>query len=336
MRRAVTGGLLLTLQLAAGCMGPMPEHGPATVRGPLAARVMHPVLLTQLALPPRRAAIQPAGTWGGGTALAYFSIFERRSLDGERVIFDGEQARARVFLRRGVGSSTDIESELAATFASSGFLDDFVNSFHDFFGFPGGGRDNAENDQYAAIVRKDGVLAYQLEEDRLAVGDVPVIVNTALREEDADGPAITLRVGVELPLGSEVRGFGNGGVDFGLGAIAERSWGRWSAFGGVNWIAPHESTGFQRAGVGIDQRVELQLGGELRWNAATSVLVQLNWIGPITSDLDLEELNREILDIGVGLAWDLAGGRCSVSFHEDAVAATGADFGVRIALDWGR
>ncbi len=335
MRWTATAGLLLCLQLAPGCLGALPAGEAPAVRGPLAARVMHPILLTQLPLAPRRAAIQPGGTWGGGGALAYMSIFERRSRDGERVVFDGEQLRTRFMLRRGVGASTDVEGELAATFASSGFLDDFVNEFHDLFGFPGGGRENAENDQFDAIVRKDGELAYRLEEDRVGLGDVPIIVNTALRAEDPEGPAVALRLGVELPLGSEQRGFGNGGVDFGGGLIAERSWSRWSVFGGVNWIVPHEPSSFRDAGISLNNRVELQLGGELRWNAATSFLLQLNWIGPITSDLDLEELNREILDIGLGVAWDVAGGRCSLSFHEDAVAATGADFGVRVALDWG-
>ena len=179
-------------------------------------------------------------------------------------------------------------------------------------------------------------MAYRLEEDRLGFGDVPVVLTHQVRTQDADGPAVAVRAGVELPLGSEGRGFGNGGVDWGVGALLERTWHRWSLFGGLNWISPHQGSSFKDAGVELLDRVELLFGSELRLGPRTSFLVQLSWIGPMTDSIPLEEIDREILDVGVGLARDLAGGgRWTVSFHEDAVAATGADFGVRLALDWG-
>lgn len=334
MRSLALGMSCILIGLGGGCMGPLDTASAPVVRGPLATRVLHPILLTQLALPPRRAAIQPKGSWAARADLSYLSIFERGSGAAGSVDLDGEQGRAAVLGRYGLGFGVDIEGELAVMHASSGFLDDFVDSFHEAFQLPDGGRSRAVDDQFGAVVENNGVTAFELEEDRLGFGDVPLIVNTQLRSEDADGPAVALRVGAELPLGSDERGFGNGGVDFGLGAIAEKSWERWSLFGGVNWIVPHEPGSFEDAGIQIRNRVEVQLGSELRWNARTSILLQLNWIGPITDGLNIEEIDREILDIGVGLAHDVGVTRWTVSFHEDAVAATGADFGVRIAADW--
>ena len=44
--------------------------------------------------------------------------------------------------------------------------------------------------------------------DRIGFGDVPLVLTRAVRDEDAEGPGVALRVGVELPTGSEDRGFG--------------------------------------------------------------------------------------------------------------------------------
>jgi hypothetical protein len=75
---------------------------------------------------------------------------------------------------------------------------------------------------------------------------------------------------------------------------------------------------------------------ELRWNDRLSLLTQLLWTSPLTSDIDLEEISREIFDLGLGAAYDMkSGGRLFVSFHEDLVAATGPDFSLLIGASWG-
>lgn len=317
-------------------MGPLPEGEAQRIRGPLAARVMHPVLLTQLSMQPRRATTQAEGTWAAGAQLGYASIYERRKSEGDRVNFDGEIARGGVLVRRGLGAKTDIDLDLALTFASSGFLDSTVDAFHEAFLFPEGGRNLAETDQYAMVVRRNGVLAYGMEEDRVSFTDLPVMVTHQVRAEDEDGPAVALRAGLEFPTGSEERGTSNGGLDWGVGFLVERNYRRVSLFAGSNWIVPARPESFEALGIHVRDRIELQLGTEVRWTAQTSVLFQANWIGPMVGDFALEELNREILDIGVGISQDLGrNGRWVFSFHDDAVAATGADFGVRLAFEYG-
>jgi hypothetical protein len=325
--------------LFTGCLGPLPEGQPQRIRGPLAARVMHPILLTQLGMPPRRAVTQAEGTWAATGQFSYASIYERRKRDGDRVNFDGEQARAGALVRRGLGPKTDIDVDLALTFASSGFLDSTVDAFHEAFLFPEGGRNLAETDQYAMVVRRNGVLVYSMEEDRVSFTDVPVVLTHQLRVEDENGPAVAVRAGLEFPTGSEERGTSNGGLDWGVGVLMERNYRRSSFFAGLNWIVPNNPDSFDVLGIHMRDRLELQLGAEVRWSTRTSVLFQANWLAPMVRDFVLEELNREILDIGIGVARDLGEhgehGRWVFSFHDDAVAATGADFGVRLAFEYG-
>ena len=323
--------------MVSGCASWRPSSHPArVVRGPLATRNQHPVALTLLHMRPRRATVLPKGKLAGAVDSTYSSIFEVETAPGETVNFDGEIWRTAGRARYGLGGRTDLEVELALVLASSGFMDSFVEEFHNLFGFPDAGRDGAEENQYRMRLRHDGELVYELEEDRVGFADVPIIVTHQVREENASGPAVAVRVGVELPTGSEDRGFGNGELDWGVGSLMERSLGRWTVTAAVDVLLPGNPDAFQRAGVDLNDILSLQLGGEYRWNDRLSLLGQLFWTSPMTDDYSVEEFNSEIFDLGLGLAYDWTGGpRLYVAFQEDLVAATGTDFGVIVGLSWG-
>jgi len=326
--------LLLAVPLFA-CVAHDPAPAPV-VRGPLATRNQHPVALTFLHHRPRRPVTQPEGTWGAAFELSHSSIHEIDKAPRQTVAFDGETTRLSGRVRYGLGEATDVEVELAGIYASGGFLDGFISDFHSVLGFPQAGRDQVAEDQYDMRLRRNGQLIYELEEDRVLLGDVPVVVTHRLRAEDPQGPAVAVRAGVELPLGSERRGVGNGELDFGLGVLAERSLGRWTLTGALDLLLPGEPDPWTAAGVDAREIISFQAGLEYRWSDAASLLAQTFWTSPMTRDYDLEEFSREIFDFAVGVAWDTpSGARCSLAIKEDVVAATGPDFGVFFGVDWG-
>lgn len=335
--RAVLLPCLLALTLPGACSAPGWADDPAPhVRGPLSSRTQHPLSLTFLSLRPRRASTQAEGTYGFAAESVYTTLYESQQGTGERAAFDGELWRGAGRVRYGLSESTDIETELALVYTTSGFLDDFVRWWHDLFLLPDGGRDAAEDGQYEMRLRQGGSTLYELEEDRLGFGDLPVVITHSLRAEDEDGPALAVRAGIELPLGSDDRGFGSGKIDAGTGALLERSIGRVTLFGGLDYVYTNDASSFSGSAVEINDLFTTEYGMELRWNDRLSLLTQLLWTSPLTSDIDLEEISREILDLGLGAAYDMkSGGRLFVSFHEDLVAATGPDFSLLIGASWG-
>lgn len=326
-------GSALLLALGIGCYAPDPAH---VVRGPLPIRNQHPVALTFLHLRPRRARVQPQGTATLAVDLAYASIFEDAAEPRQRVFFDGETARAAARLRYGVAPALDLEVEVAALYATSGFLDGFVGDFHDVTGLPDSGRRDSPPDQFRMRLRRNGQLIYDLEEDRVGFADVPLVATWQVRVEDEHGPAVAVRAGIELPTGSEDRGYGNGGLDFGGGVLFERSLGRWTVSGAVDLLVPDNPDAWDDAGVDVNNIVQLQAGAEYRLNDRVSLLVQVVHTSDMTDDFDVEEFNREILDLGLGAAWDAPGGaQIYAAFEEDLVSATGPDFGVILGVRWG-
>jgi len=329
---------LLPLDLAActALLGPRLDDPTPIVRGPLPTRNQHPVSLTFLHMRPRRAAVTAPGRTEVTLTGTYTSIYEVDSRPGQAIDFDGELAHTAVGVRRGIAEGTDLEVDLALTFATGGFLDPVVDRFHELFHLPNQGRDEAESDQFRMRLRRHGQEIYDLEEDRVGFGDVPIVLAHRLREEDERGPAVALRAGIELPTGSAERGFGNGELDYGAGLLAERSLGRWTWTGALDVTATGQPDAWSRGGVEANDLLHVQAGAEYRWSDRLSLLVQVFWTSPMTDDYDLEEFNREIVDLAVGAAWGRPGGpRWFCAFQEDVVAATGPDFGFLLGASWG-
>ncbi len=329
-KRAAPALMALALVLALGGCGSLArsnEDPARVVRGPIASRTQEPILLTRLAFRPRRAATQPENTTSIAVQEAYSSIYNTGQTSTSDLVFDGEISRTSIALRRALSDRTDIEIEFAAVYATAGFMDSFVESYHHILGLPNEERDQRPKDDYEMKFLKDGNVAYELEHDEIGFADVPIVVTHALEVESERAPAIALRAGVELPTGSEGKGFGNGKFDYGAGILGEKSFGRWTATGAVDYTWPGTADSLQRAGITAEDGFDLQLGIEYRWNDRMSLLLGAVLLPPVTRDVLMKQIDDEILSIDVGCAWDLGErSRLTVGLEEDAIANAGPDF----------
>jgi hypothetical protein len=326
--------LLATMTLVA-CAGPSadPVH---RVRGPIAARILQPAALIFPSPRPARASLPSSGERRALVDLQYSSIFEQNATLEGAARFDGEVGRLAANLLLGLGEGAALALEPSLIFASSGFLDAAVDAFHALTGLPGGGRESAPRDQYAMSLERGGSTAWSLEEDELLLGDLPLTAMMTVLDEGADQPGIAARFTLELPTGSESRGSGSGGWDTAAGVVLEKSSGRWTFTGHLDGVQVDTPRGFLDARLEVDFLLFAGTGVEYRWSDETSLLLQLQYRSPLTDDLPLEEVDGEILDVGVGVAHDLTReSALTISFHEDAVAASGPDFTLYFGLTFG-
>ena len=318
----------LAAGVLAGC-SILPEHPDApapVVRGPIPSRTQQPIKLTYLSLRPRRAATQAEGTTSLLVQEAYSNVWQNGAGLAESVVLDGEISRTSVAVRRAVSDRTDVEIELAVVFATAGFLDPIIEGYHELLGLPDQDRDDRPENAYEMEVSKNGVTAYSLEEDELGLADLPIVVTHTLVRETGTAPALAIRAGVELPIASESRGFGNGAIDFGGGILAEKSLGRWTLTGAVDYVVPQSSETFEEAGVSAEENLDFQLGVEYRWNDRLSLLLGAVLESPVTRDVDLEEIDQPILSIDLGCVLDLGErSRLLLGFEEDAISDSGPD-----------
>ncbi len=329
--RSALAAACVALSFACAALPEPAANAREVVRGPLAAQSLQPLAWTLGDLRPRRALATPRGEVDMSIASAYASIFRYDDTDHSAVTIDGELWHTAFGVRFGIAPGADLEIEVPVLYASSGFLDGFVDGWHDFFALPYGRRDLRPADEFEMTIESDGREIWKLESDGPMLGDVPV---TWTQEVFATPTrALAVRAMLELPTGSENRGASNGEFDWGVGIVAEQHAERWSFFGHADHLHAGEPSSFEGSGVHLRDRFELAFGGEYRWSDRVSLLSTLEWTAPFTRDLDLRVINREILDLGVGAAWDVGeSSRLALSFHEDLVSNTGADFAVLVGF----
>lgn len=311
-----------------GCSILAPSAQPLhVVRGPVAVKTEGPIVANFLQFRPRSAATTAVGRVRVDCRAAYASMFENGTDGTSDVVLDGEIVRTGFALRTGVSSSADIEVEIPFVYASSGFLDALIGRWHDAFGFPNGGREERPSNDYEMHVDQDGNRIYQLERDTLALGDIPIVLTQAILEEVAFGFGLSARAGLEFPTGSQSRGFGNGGIDWGGGLIVESSVDRFTLTGGAYYVVTSTPDAFRSADVECIDQVYAHTGLECRWNDRLSLLSGVRFSTPATRDIAIPEVDGEVLDLDLALALDDDADiwRLTLGLTEDLIAESGPD-----------
>ena len=336
MKHAKLIGAALALATSA-CSALAPSDDPRhVVRGPIPSRVQHPLALTFLDLVPRRPVVEAQGNMGVTLTSAYTSIFEEQSSATQNVQFDGELWRNSARLRFGMGDGVDLETDIAFLYASGGFLDHFISQVHDFLNAPNQGRETVEDNQFDMRIQSGGDTLYELESNKVGLQDVPLIVTFGEATELPGHWNRALRLGIELPWGSDSEGFGNGGMDYGIGFCAERSYGRTTHHVAANVVFPSRPEDFIGTGVHVEDLYELVYGFEYRWTDHVSWIAQVDALSPMITDIPFEEIDSPIVELGVGCFQDLENSsRVFLSFHDDLVSETGPDFTVLVGWTTG-
>jgi hypothetical protein len=295
-------------------------------RGPIPTRTQEPIKLTYLAFRPRAAQTQAQGKLALSVISQYSNSFENGFSDTQSVVIDAELWRNSVVTRYGLTPRSDIEMEIPVMYATSGFLDAIIEGYHEFFGFPDGGREKRERYDYEVEVFSDGHEAYTLEGNHLGLGDIPIIYTHQFLDEQDAWASLAVRLGIELPTGSESKGFGNGKVDVGGGVLAQHTGGRWTTTGAVDYVYAGNASAFAAADVNPAPQFDGQLGLEYRWNDVSSLLGGLVLDLPVTHDIDLKEIDKPILSLDLGVAWDVAErSQLFLGLTEDVIAESGPD-----------
>lgn len=335
--RAARGASLATaLLLASSCAAPAavdeePPREDAFRRGPLPLRTNGPLVQIFPVMRPRAAATTPAGTLDLQVLSAYSSIFEVGQGATGSVSFDGELWRNSLMLRTGLGPATDVDVEIPVMYASSGFLDVFVETWHELLGLPNSGRETRERFDYDMTVRAGDDVVYELEGDRVGLGDVPVVLTHRVVEADGGRPAVYVQGLVELPTGDESDGFGNGAFDYALGAGVEWNVDDWSFGAGAHWAFRSRPTAFAEAGWETEDGLAARGDVEWRMCATSSILFGLRHERAASQSLPIEELDGDVLDLDLGVAFD-TGARSvlfvgfSEGFSEDLISESSPDF----------
>lgn len=310
---------LLALTAAAALL---PTHTFAEVmHEPLWVENLSP-LAQLIAIPSQRSADVRAGlslTWHSDVATHFVS----QASSDERVFFDGETQKHSLALRWGLSSNWDISATLPVVKHSGGFVDSYVNRWHDFFGMSDGGRSGLPDD----LIRYqfDG-LNQQAVLDRSVSGQGDVVLEISHVSERQRDLQIAYAVGYKASSGSDSDWTGSGAADsYGVARFSGAHQGNLPLY----W---HGQVGVSRAGssplLGAQQREWIWFTGlsaEWRLGDDWALIAQFDGHGaPSDSTLDALGDPAGMLSFGVRRQLDRQWA-VDLSFAEDIIVESAPD-----------
>ncbi|MDA8432155.1 MAG: DUF3187 family protein [Nitrospiraceae bacterium] len=151
--------------------------------------------------------------------LSHSSVYMTNGSSDWSVDLDMEVTELDVAFKKIIPGLFEVGLEVPVLSAESGFMDDFLDSYHQTFGFPDYGRSGRPSDSFLYQVRKDGSTVVSGRNGRIGIGDIRL---TAKRELLTGDPAVSVRAEIELPTGDADDGHGSGGIDTGFALLADK------------------------------------------------------------------------------------------------------------------
>lgn len=167
------------------------------------------------------ASVLPAGRIEGTLSLDASNNFAPGSATGERVMLDGETYRFALAARYGIAPGFEIGLTLPLLTNSGGFLDGFIEGFHDLFGFTQGKRKSYPKDRLNYEYTRAGDRKVLVNDGSTGIGDIRLSGAWKVYDDGRENPRqVALHGSIKFPTGNSHRLFGSGSTDFALWVTA--------------------------------------------------------------------------------------------------------------------
>ena len=250
----------------------------------------------------------------------------------ETVVLDGETVRTTLVVQRRIGADWVVGVSLPYVRHSGGFLDNAIESWHDTFGLPNGGRELRPQDLLQFDYSNSGVALQGLTQDQTGLGDVSLTAARILGEA-----GLELHARVKLPTGDAERFTGSGGTDVGLSLVQQRrraAGGRWQ---GMYWGVgvTRLDNGDLTAPAPEDWQLVGLIGSAFELTRRVNLKAQLE-LHSAPYESAVEELGDGSVQITFGASIALADDvSLDLALSEDILVNSAPDVALHMALVWG-
>lgn len=289
-------------------------------------RARHP--LTALIGVPSAASRASGSEWN--LSFLHGNAFMGGTSNTERLILDGETTELAFTGHHQLSHCLHASVRLPLIARNGGSFDAGIETWHDWFGFPNAGRNNAARDQLLFLYEQ-GERVMELNSASGGLGDISVWLKGATRCNQQASSRVVWRAGIKLPTGDEADWLGSGGTDVWVDVQSRVFTPRaWLAFASsIGAILPGRSENLPRS-----EGIALFGAAGLRWSVTPRLvaIATLDWHTPLY-DSNLHELGSVAGQLTTGVRVALTSqSQLDVQITEDILVDTATDIALRIAV----
>ncbi len=258
------------------------------------------------------------------------------SAGSEGIVLDGESYRWMFVGRYGIAKGIEVGVEIPYIVQGGGFLDGFIEGYHNTFGFPGGLRDQAPSGRLLYHYQRNGMNKINVDTSGSGLGDLRLTTAFQLYQKKNENPtAATLRASLKLPTGNSDHLYGSGSTDLALWLTASSGHkfesGLWSLFGSAGAMGMSDGKVLQEQQRNLVGYGSIGVG----WRPFSWIgfKIQINGHTPFYRDSDLVELSASSAQVTVGGSLALSKTTSlDIGVSEDIIIKTAPDVVFHIAI----
>lgn len=304
--------------------------------GPLHAPNRFPPHLMFVSLSAESPEPVPAHRMMFSMGIDYTSTFINSETDTWQALIDMEMTAIDLSLAYGLTDTLSLSITLPFVSMNNGFLDPFLEDFHNWFGAGNYGRKWRPKDQFGYILKKEGKDWFTAEPGGLHLVDSTLSAKVSLfGDKETDFMSGSLLYKLKMPTGEAENGFGSGGFDHGLFLLSRFRFSPITLYanGGIMVLSEPDTPG---PPVPVNPTVVgMLLGGEYVWSDTWTLLGQINYTSSPFKDQDIDPLDDDSVQLIMGVSYEFDSGlTMEVAFSEDLSDAA-PDFTVSTRFNWG-
>lgn len=163
------------------------------------------------------ATVVPTGRFQGTLTADITNNFAPGLSSTDSVMLDGETYRFNLAARYGIAPGFQVGIDIPYLANGGGFLDGFIEGFHDTFGLSQGMRKSYPRNRLLYQYTRNGVTKVLVNDSSSGIGDIRLSGAWQLYHDGSAAPrAVALHASIKLPTGNSNRLFGSGSSDFAL------------------------------------------------------------------------------------------------------------------------
>jgi len=287
--------------------------------GPIALRSQNPVYLLFLSPRSEPARVLPAGSLKLSAQGPYSNIFEEgmNPTSGLNVDLDMELFRPAFLLQWGFAPQWEFGLELPFLHFEGGFLDAFVQGYHNAFGFPNGGRDTVSNGRFEYRFSTYGQDRYRVGTEMLQPSDLILHVKRQWLTNQNAWLDLATTLYLKIPTGKKSEGLGSGSPDLGINLAIAKHYKRLHVYANLGGVL------LGATDLGFEEWLNTWLWSWMSamevtlWSHHLSGLAQVQGDGSLFDGTGIDVLDQGNLILTIGFAGQEGPWGWKVAFAED-------------------